>query len=91
MTAVLSAFLFFASWYSGGCEGWYYFQEKEDANAVESAAAVLEEEKLVFQETLSEALLTPTPENIRRYLTLAQHHTKRSAAFATACEKEKNR
>ncbi len=87
MIAILSSFYILASWYSGSCEGWYYFQEEEQRE--EMAPAILEEEKQLFHETLSTALLAPTPENIQRYQTLALQHQTRSAKFAAACERER--
>ncbi len=78
-----------ADWYARKLEGWYYFQEgdtqdTETPYCPEDALAILEEEKVKLQEALSLALLAPTQENIKNYVSESQRHLDRSAEFANA-------
>jgi hypothetical protein len=89
MLAALNLGFASADWYTRKLEGWYYFQESDTQDTEmpycpEDALEILEEEKVKLQEALSLALLAPSQENIKNYITESQRHLDRSAEFADA-------
>lgn len=76
------------SWYHGGLEGWYYFDERE-ASAQELPQVSLEEAELIvrsdrkrLEQLLSLALVAPSPDNVSLYMGAQKKWLDQSARFA---------
>ncbi len=91
---LLSNSLLFANWHDRKAEGWAWYEERrkhEEEKVLPKTPATpseqLQEIRQKIEEKLAKAVLEPTPENIKAYMTEQQKWVDHSAYFAQVWEK----
>ncbi len=79
----------FGSWYDQKLEGWYYFQDQKPTREEKTAPDTLEEadnylatESRKLKQLLSFAIVSPTHENVEKYIRAQRHWMEQSGKFA---------
>jgi len=85
---VASSLSALGGWAEGRAEGWAWYEERRQVEPditlpeAERASTVLERYRKELEESLAQALLSPTEENVVSYMRLQQRWIEQSAQFA---------